>query len=162
MSQKLLAFVREAVRLDRFKSRDVTGDGAPETFCNYFVDHVAHEVGCDDFRPVKGGYPMLANAMVMYMGANTDRWQELDPDEAQVEANFGHLVIAGWNNDNGHGHVNIIIPGALTWSKQFGDDVPNCANVGPSNFFGRPVSYGFGKDMKPRYWKWIKPKEETV
>lgn len=160
---KVAEIAKSLVHLPKYKARDITGDDIPETFCNYFVADTAYLVGCNDFSPTSTkGFPKLANEMVSHMCDTPHRWKELDPDQAQQEANFGNLVIAGWANDVGkHGHVNIIIPGILTWSKQFGDDVPNSVNVGgSSNYYGRPVSYGFKQHMVPRYWLWLKAKEE--
>jgi hypothetical protein len=143
----------------KYKARDVTGDGKNETWCNYFVNDVAMQLGCEDFNG--DPFPLLANAMVDFMDRDTHGWQELDPDEAQREANRGAFVLAGWKaHHTHHGHVCIVIPGKLTWSKQFGDDVPLCANVGTGNFYGRPVSYAFRQHMVPRYWMWLNAKEK--
>ncbi len=150
------AVCKQAVRLDKWKTHDVTGDGINETFCNFFVNHVAESQGCKDF--VGDKWPLLANQMVAWMSL---RWQMLDPDEAQEQANAGQLVIAGWSNKEKHGHVAVVIPGNLTWSKSHHDDVPLCANVGINNFYGRPVSYAFKSSQKPQYFMWLKPKEES-
>jgi len=141
--------------LPLYKARDLDGDGEPETLCNFFVNDVATKVGCISL------HGLLANQMIHLFDANIADWQPLDPDEAQAEANLGRLVIAGWCNPHGgHGHVCIIIPGTLTWSKQFNDDVPMAANAGATTFFGRPVSYAFRSDQKPRYWKWMGQSKE--
>lgn len=143
-------FIKSLV--NKYQARDIDGDGNKETFCNYFIGDVAYNAGCHELH--HSDLPMLANKMLEVMSTSVDTWQELECDEAQIEANFGHLVIAAAKG-NRHGHVALVIQGTLTWSKQFGDDVPNSANVGISNFYGKPVSYAFGKDMPPRYFKWI-------
>lgn len=151
-------FAKSAVHLGRYQKRDVTGDGIAETWCNYFINDCCVALGIKvfDTKP----WPKLANQMVEDMQREPHRWQELDPDEAQAEANRGALVIAGASNPKGSGHVALIIPGALVWSKSFKDDAPNCANVGTSNFYGRPVSYAFKSSMKPRYWMWAGEEED--
>ncbi len=146
------------VHLDKYVKRNVDGVPGDETFCNWFVNDVALAIGCPEFDG--DPWPLKANVIVKNIDNNPARWQPADPDEAQDSANEGKFVISGWANKEGHGHVNVIIPGKLVWSNQFQAEIPNCANVGSSNFFGKPVSYGYGKHMKPRYWIWLQPKTQ--
>ena len=148
---KLSAFAKFV--LPEYRKKDVDGDGKDDTLCNWFVNRVAQHVGCDE---LKG---LLANQIVELLGQS---WILLDQDEAQEQANSGHLVIAGWANPAGHGHVALVIPGKISWSRQFGDDVPNGANAGNTTFYGRPMSHGFRKNQKPCYWMWQgQPKEAS-
>ncbi len=130
-----------AVKLDQFKPRDGM------TFCNVFVHYISCAYGCSEFEG------LLANHIYDILDQREDLFLELEPDQAQLAANNNQLVIAAWKNPAGHpGHVCIVVKGELYWSKAFKDDVPVCANVGTSNFYGRPISYAFRSNQKPRYW----------
>jgi hypothetical protein len=117
-----------------------------ETYCNFFVRDVAKERG----YPCLQG--LMASEMVDFCDTSDD-WVELDIDLAQSAANRGCLCIAGWASKKGHGHVVIIIPGKVIYSKSMAQDVPIIANVGGSCWYGRPLSFGFRSTMKPiRYF----------
>ena len=143
MKMTISEFAKKIYRSEDLKAR------SGRTYCNFFVRRVAVHVECWEFDG------MMANQMVEHM-ARSDKWALLEPDMAQAEANKGALVVAGWRNPIGNGHVCIVVKGKLTWSKSHEDDVPLCCNVAtkPLTFYGRPISYAFSAKKKPTYWVW--------
>ena len=129
------------------------------TPCNVFVQNIIRKVfGIDDF-----GFQQpeaTANTMADYMAHNPALWESLGNGEsqaaltrAQAEANSGKAVIAVWNNPGGHGHVALIIPGALRPSSSWHSLlVPNAAQVSLNDlsraWIGRPLSESFGPDKQ--------------
>lgn len=71
--------------------------------------------------------------------------------EAQNSANSKKAVVAVFSDDNGIGHVAIILPGSLTPSGSWGLNVPNSASFfmnSPSrSYTGKSISYAFTKSM---------------
>ena len=125
------------------------GDLSPkdgETFCNVFIQSICSGIGYGAFSG------MNANEMVHKMQLETGDWISVSDPVAQNHANDGVLVIAGWNNPIGHGHVNLIIPGILEPSFSFGKSVPRCANVGKDVFFGKKISFAFTPTNAPAYY----------
>lgn len=116
---------------EKYRRRDVTGDGLPETFCNVFV----HDVTTALEMPVP---LLLANAQVAWFDevGRAKGWSNIDVHKAEVLANEGYPVVVGWSNPRGHGHVAIGCP-----SNEPGLHI---AQAGSSNFTCRPVSRGFG------------------
>lgn len=126
------------------------------THCNRFVALCANEVGCRDL-----GAPdeWTANQMISKLEklVQEDRgWHEVDVFEAQNAANRFNLVVAGSKMEP-HGHVCVVIPGEIAWSKKHEADLPIVANAGVDNFYGRLASFAFGKDKPPRFWVWLGP-----
>lgn len=125
------------------------GDLAPrngETFCNIFVQSVCSGLGYMSF------HGMTANEMVGHMHMNPGEWLSVSESVAQNHANDGVLVVAGWSNPNGHGHVNLIVPGMLEPSQSFGKALPKCANVGKDVFFGKKISFAFTPANAPTFY----------
>lgn len=116
---------------EKYRKRDVTGDGLPETFCNVFVHDVTAALSC----PVP---LLLANAQIAWLKeiGPAKGWRSIDAHQAEVLANEGYPVAAGWSNPRGHGHVAICCP-----SNEPGLHV---AQAGSVNFTCRPISRGFG------------------
>lgn len=116
---------------EKYRKRDVTGDGRDETFCNLFL----HDVTTALEAPVP---LLLANAQVIWMDeiGKAKGWQPVDVHKAEVLCNEGYPVVVGWSNPRGHGHVAIGCP-----SNEPGLHV---AQAGAANFTCRPVSRGFG------------------
>lgn len=108
-----------------------------ETFCNLFVNYV-----CTGF-----GYVALAgktaNEIVQFLSNPSNGWIEQDEATAQDRANNGILVIAGWSNPLGHGHVCMIVPGLLENSDTAQKQLPKAVNVGKDVFFGKKLSFAF-------------------
>ena len=116
---------------EKYRKRDVTGDGEPETFCNTFLHDVTLALGCE--------VPwLLANAQVAWFKeiGPAKGWRQVDAHQAEVLINEGYPVVAGWSNPRGHGHVAIGSPSI--------DAGLHVAQAGSINFTCRPISRGFG------------------
>lgn len=159
------------MRIDRFAKQAVTwSQTQPErkqdpatgewritaTHCNRFVALCANEVGCRDL-----GAPdeWTANQMVSKLEKLTQLgrgWAEVDTHRAQERANLFQLVVAGSKMEP-NGHVCVVIPGELGWSKKHQADLPQVANAGVDNFYGRLASFAFPPEHTPRFWAWAGP-----
>jgi len=158
---RLDKFAKQAVtwgQLQPLKQKDkLTGaDIVVATYCNHFIALCANEVGCKDL-----GAPdeWMANQMINRLEDRCARnlgWREADAYQAQDAANRNRLVVAGCRGEP-HGHVSLVIPGEIAWSKKHGKDMPVIANVGQDNFYGRLASFAFGPKNTPRYWIWDGP-----
>jgi len=128
---------------DRFSlSRDVTGDGIKETFCNLAVAYVCKQLG---YHRLQG---MVANQMVEFLKTSTD-WESVPIQIAQDYANQGRLLIAGQSNAP-HGHVAVIRPGRAGKSKKWGVPSPKVCHVGASSCIGEHLGFAFSE--MPGIW----------
>ena len=116
------------------------------TFCNQFINYVLNGFGYSDMTG------MLANEMVAFMSDMKNGWISVADEVAQNHANRGVIVIAGHAVQQGHGHVNFILPGILEKSLTWAKAVPKCVNVGKDVFFGKKVSFAFRADEIPEYF----------
>jgi hypothetical protein len=121
-------------------------NGGIITFCNRFVQTVLNGLNYGEMND------MTANEMVAFMSDTKNGWLTVDDPNAQAHANAGVIVIPGWSNPDGHGHVNLLIPGILEKSNSYGRAVPKCVNVGADVFFGKRISFAFGSDKQPQYF----------
>lgn len=118
---------------EKYRKRDVTGDGLAETWCNRFLSDVTDALSC----PVPF---LLANAQVAWLReiGPVKGWKMVDAHQAEILVNEGYPLVAGWSNPRGHGHVGV---GSPTPSGVSG---LHLAQAGSTNFTCRPVSRGFG------------------
>lgn len=121
-------------------------NGVLETHCNQFIHYVCSCFGYTNFVGMK------ANDIVAYMDKLENGWIAVDDGVAQQHANSGVIVIAGRSNPDGHGHVNLVLPGILEKSGTYGRAVPKCANVGKDVFFGKLISFAFQSVEQPKYY----------
>lgn len=126
----------------RYQSRDVTGDGVFETFCNIFAQDVSEAMGAPLPRR------MLANATVAWLDAESVRdaseWLAVDAFAAQKAADRGELALAGWVNPSGPGHLAVVVP-------SLGEAGCYVAQAGRRNFTRAPLASGFGT-LPVRFW----------
>lgn len=117
-----------------------------ETYCNKAVNYVCGGMGYGAFLE------LTANEIIDTI-ATSNEWRLIDIPDAQRAADEGVLVIAGWRNTQpgGHGHVCMVIPGNLAYSKKWQAYCPAVANVGKENFIGRGSNWAF--DKEPFYWR---------
>ncbi len=128
----------------KYLRRDITGDGLPETFCNFFLTDATHLLGC----PVP---LMLATAQIEWLESYAGRaegWHECDESKAGHAAEAGHPTVAAWANPSGfHSHVALVVPKA--------DGAPghglHIAQAGRHNYANTELQRGFGT-LLPRYW----------
>lgn len=85
-------------------------------------------------------------------------WKNLGPvydqqtlDKAQASANDKRAVVAVYMNDQGIGHVVVVLPGTLQNSGSWGLKVPNVASFFATqpdkSFVDKSLSYAFSKVM---------------
>ena len=92
---------------------------------------------------------MLANDMIDYWNNNPLMWDSITMSEAQSLANQGYFVVAGWKNDDGHGHVVVVVPGEEQYSSKWGSYVPNVMDTGEDKRYDKVmISLCFGVDKK--------------
>lgn len=117
------------------------------TFCNQFIQYICNGYGYGDFNG------MTANEMVDFMADFKNGWiSPTDDQVAQSHANNGVIVISGFKNPAGHGHVCLVLPGTIEKSGSFGRAVPKVANVGKDVFFGKKLSFAFQASDAPAYY----------
>jgi len=149
--------LRRAVADEKYRDRKddpTTKKDERATFCNVFTRDVCAWFGWHDFKSEDRDQ---AGEITRYMTTHPERWRRVLPEVAARCATLGHLVVAGqvrkplptdvpgkWYST---GHVCIVAPGQPEYSNKWGLLVPICANVGGSNWYGKPLSFAFGKDM---------------
>jgi len=134
---------------ERYRARDVTGDGIPETFCNLFLSDCTALLEC----PIPF---ILANIQVEWLSGPPGLaagWLELHPlpgttveVQAIARAELGLPTVAAWANPSGgHGHVGMIVPAE--------PPTPgiHVAAAGARNFQNSPIQRSFGV-LHPRYF----------
>lgn len=100
----------------------------------------------------------LTNTEITKSLEGNSHWKKLGFDlnqesltAAQNSANSNKAVVAIYSDDNGMGHVAIILPGSLTPSGSWGLNAPNSASFfmnSPSrSYVGQSLSYAFSKSM---------------
>ena len=133
---KLIAACEDAVK--RF-----VPDGET-TYCNAGTSFVAGQMGYPGF------IALLANQIVSKMRTSPE-WAEVDAGTAQKLANDGRLSVAGIQ-DEPHGHVAAIYPGAAVFSGKWKKLAPMVANCGRKNGL-MGANYAFSRE--PQYWAWV-------
>lgn len=124
---------------ERYRRRDVDGNGVIDTFCNFFVRDVCRLFGLE--LPAS----MRANELIAWLVSSEGRaagWEQLavenDEHVAQAMADAGQLVIACWFNKNGHpGHMALVVP-------SLGMPGVWIAQAGRNNFSRGVLAQGFG------------------
>jgi hypothetical protein len=149
--------LRHAVADEKYRDRKddpTTKKDERATFCNVFTRDVCAWFGWKDFEATDRDQ---AGEITRFMSAHPTRWRLVSPEDAARCATLGHLVVAGqvrkpqssdvpgkWYST---GHVCIVAPGQSEYSNKWSMLVPVCANVGGSNWYGKPLSFAFGKDQ---------------
>lgn len=123
-AQRILAVVaRVNPEQPYYLAHDITGDGKPETFCNWFVADVLEVLGIQLPRydssagyyptphPLYGNNkktkPFSASALYKYFQQGGDgKWGDVDRSEAVALANQGKVVLPSIS-----GHIALVIPG---------------------------------------------------
>ncbi len=116
----------------QYLRRDVTGDGLPETFCNFFAHDVCEAYGAELPQD-------LVNVQVKWLdeadGGLAAGWSPVDAVEAHFCAERGILTLATWVNEHGHGHIAVLVPS--------GTDQIHIAQAGRTNFIDGKLAQGF-------------------
>ena len=120
---------------ERYRLRDVTGDGVSESWCNLFAADVCDALGA----PIP--HRMLANQLHDWLlGPDGDAlgWKPCTLIAAQAFVSAGCPVLASWRNIDGRpGHIAVLVPSPKPGL--------HCAQAGRSNHSCRPLVWGFGK-----------------
>ena len=124
-SMNILSFARAVIGNPAFISKDITGDGKAETFCNWGLRLFAESMfGYSGFNDL--------SANNIHAKVKADGWRVVDAPTAAKLADKT-FVIAAQTNPTGSGHVALILPLPLVSSGKWGKSVPQCANVGKTN-----------------------------
>lgn len=122
-------------------------EGKWTTHCNQAMQYVCNALGYSDFTG------MTANEMISFMKKANSGWiQPANAQIAQEHANNGVIVLAGLANEDGHGHVCLVVPGVLEKSGSWCKSVPKCMNVGKDVFFGKKISFAFSAEDECEYF----------
>ena len=128
------------------------------TPCNIFLAKALESVyNISDFKKDGDSY-FSANEISTAVQVN-DKWTSLGKCsdqatliEAQNYANLGKAVIAVYENNMGHGHVALVIPGELIASGTWGMACPNSAsfflNKANKSYVSKPLSFAFDNSIK--------------
>lgn len=124
-------------RAPQYQPHDVTGDGRPETFCNFYAADVCRDLGAP--LPQRTANEQLA-WIVSYEGMRAG-WDPCSAKEAVRCAEAGMAVVVGCT-EQPHGHIAIVVPGPGpgVWITQAGAQCFACRPVG-AGFGNRPVRY---------------------
>ena len=114
-----------------------------KTFCNFFVQCVAHLFNYHGFDG------KMANAMIDLMenGMPFTKIQEpVYTSLANIVKNTPTLIIAG-QRAKGHGHLCVLSPsGGTTYSSKWKKTVCNVANVGKTVFENKGLNWAFATE----------------
>ena len=149
--------------LDSIKDLDVESSyryqqncqGNGETYCNIFTMDYAKKMGAplpeylDWNKDGQVDRYLDANKAVAWLRGDFNEgggqvqqgpslgWQKMSADEAAQMASKGYVVVAGWENQGGIGHMAVVRPESTPGNILI-------AQAGASNFSNGPVSQGFG------------------
>lgn len=131
-SKKNLLMVLDQFPLtaERYRARDVTGDGVSETFCNFFTRDFCRAMGV----PLPEG--LRANDYFTKLHEGMGSWRFLTKLEAGLALELGKPVFAIAKNDGGPGH--------MTPCREMVVDTIYVDHVGRHNARRLPISAAFG------------------
>lgn len=127
----------------RYVARDLTGDGKPETCCNFYVVDSLAAQGIVIPRDASGNY-LRANYLVATYFAHTAPWSIVEPWIAQHLVRLGVPCVVGQVNPSGPGHVARL----RSPRKQDNPKGWYIGQAGSSNFTHAPIESGFGPNPK--------------
>lgn len=122
--------------------------------CNKYMGSALNTVyQINDFYSKEEGRHMLVNE-IDYLLKNSSKWKLLGPAydqkalrEAQELANSKKAVVAVYMNEEGIGHVSVIVPGEMKPSGTWGFQVPNSVSFFPGDpsksYIDKGLSYSF-------------------
>jgi len=108
-------------------------DSEGQTHCNLATRDIVKALG-GPIAPLvdKKGVPLLANDQAANLAASP-LYKEVTPQEAQIMANDGKLVIAAYKNPQGHGHVATVRPDAVEGDSPYGQTGPVINDIGANH-----------------------------
>ena len=141
--------------------------GTEASSCYGFIGESVKTVyGVTDFYSSSGKQYMSVSEIHDFV-KNNQSWKPLgrayEPEaleEAQKQANAKKAVIAVYMNEQGVGHVALILPGELQVSGSWGVKVPNSASFLPSDpdksYVGKTLSYAFPRNTLKDVWIYVR------
>lgn len=126
----------------RHQPHETNGKPGVETHCDSYVAAVAAAMGTvlPEVWPGPDGFRELsANGTIDWLekfGPGYE-WAPVDAHQARAFADLGQVVIVGWRNPHGSGHVAIVLPSPA-------DGPLHIAQAGKRCFFDEPIGNGFG------------------
>lgn len=120
-----------------------------QTYCNIYLWDCTRALGCEiphwvylDGRPAPMGHgnrELSANGTCEWLRVygSTYGWQPADMLMVLTHVREGKPAVVTFENPGGTGHVAMVLPTAIT-------PPPHIAQAGASNFYDKPVGYGFG------------------
>ncbi len=126
--------------------------GSPDrrTFCNFATCSIVETVGGPMGALTSNGQPNLANTNAQTL-PNSPDWREVTPEEAQVLANQGVVVVAAQGNPGGHGHVATVRPELMPGVAQHLGQAPLINNIGARREVS-PAAAAFARTRAVRYY----------
>lgn len=135
-------------------------DGQPEiypgrhTHCSAFVASAAQKLGVYILRPPEHRQELLANAQNEWLASDgaAQGWVPVaGPQEAQIDANRGMLVVASYHNhrDDKPGHIAIVRASGKSL-QQVGTEGPDVIQAGTTN--AQSISLREGFSGHPAAW----------
>ena len=150
--QNTIATAQDAARQNpAFAPQGTPGSPDRVTFCNYATCSIIKAVGGPmDALTNASGTPNLANTDARTL-ANSPRWREVTPQEAQNLTNRGVIVVAAQANTGGHGHVATVRPELMPGLAQGLGQAPLMNNIG-SKLEIAPAANTFSRSQPVRYY----------
>jgi hypothetical protein len=122
---------------ERYRKRDIDGNGRLDTFCNIFVSDVTAALCAPIPHRLNAEWQnVAANARWLRSGRNG--WMEASAEFAQDRADLGHPSVAVYDPISGNGHIAILRPSR-------GRPGVWIAQAGGINFLSGRLEQGFGK-----------------
>lgn len=122
----------------RYRVRDITGDGKPETFCNKFVSGVTRALFAEIPAQFQGRW-LDVRGQADWIRRDLGKWRRVESWLAQAAADKGHPTIALYDpvTPGSRGHVALLVPSE-------GRPGIWIAQAGARNFRRAPLMAGFG------------------
>lgn len=157
-AQKINQNWKKDLALDMTALKSCTDAGTDELSCGQYPGKSLSTVyGLNDFYSTAKKRYLLVSEISNYLN-NNKKWEELghayEPNTlelAQQRANEKKATVAIYLNEQGEGHMVVILPGELKPSGSWGIKVPNSVSFFPKNpeksYIERGLSYAFPKNL---------------
>jgi hypothetical protein len=127
---------------ERYRARDLTGDGVKETLCNFYVCDVTRALGC----PIP---QQRANEIDFWLEryGEAHGWWRVGEGLAATLSGIGAPVVASWRNPKREspGHVAVLVPPPRNAQGLW------ICQAGKENLEFELLAKGFGA-LQPKLW----------
>jgi hypothetical protein len=122
---------------ERYRVRDIDGNGKRDTFCNIFASDVTRALFAEVPHQWQGAWQNV-HAMADWIRAGLGKWKACAPWLAQVAADQGHPALAIYDPAlTSKGHIAVLVPSE-------GRPGVWIAQAGARNYRRAPLLAGFG------------------